>query len=162
MIATKPLLACFLAAALTACAATPSHQLVPQPIADAAPVPKHATRVYVARSAQVRGTLRPVQVIEDEVEIGVLGHNGYLCWERPAGNRVLRLIFHGRKIDSGDVETVVASDGAAGETLFFQVDLGATGTEPSAPHDRDKPKVTQLTPEQGRALIADRSPARVE
>lgn len=155
----KLLLAVLLAVAASSCAALTSEQLVPRPSQEVALSGPEVCRLYIARAAQTRGALRPVRVIEDEREIGVIRAGDYLCWERQPGQRILRLIFEGRTIDSGAVETVVASDGVAGEVLYFQIGLGVGAGEPDRVDNRDKPFVTMLSAEDGRALIADRSPA---
>ena len=156
---SKLLFALLTAALLSSCAARSSQQMVPRPSQDVEISGRDVCRLYVARDAQVRGALRPVRVYEDEQEIGVIARDEYLCWERKPGRRILRLVFDGRAIDSGNVETVVSSDGLAGEVVYFRIGLGVGAGEPDPVAARDKPNVTVLSAEDGRALIAQRKPA---
>ena len=71
-----------LSAALAACTSTPSRQSVPRPPQDVEITSSEVTRIYVARASQGRGKLRHVLVFENEREIGVIGPDEYLCWER--------------------------------------------------------------------------------
>ena len=158
----KTLSTVLIVAALSACSSTGSRQFVPLPSEDVELTRPDLCRIYIARGSQARGSWRPVVVMEDERKIGVLGSGGYLCWERAPGSRVLRLIFEGRAIDSGDVETVASSDGVAGQVLYYQVGLGVEADDPDTFDPRDKPRLTVLTPAQGRALIAERQPAKLE
>ena len=162
MHATKLLLALLIAAPLCSCSMTSSRQLVPRPSQDVEISGPDVARIYVARGSQVRGALRPVHVYEDERDIGVIGADEFLCWERKPGQRILRLIFDGRTIDSGQVETVVSSDGLAGQVTYYRIGLGVGQGEPDPVVGKDKPFVTTLSAEEGRALIAQRKPAPLE
>ena len=162
MHSTKLLLALLLAVLSSSCTSTGSRQMVPLPSQDVEVTSQDVCRIYIARGRQARGALRPVHVYEDDRDIGVIGATEYLCWERKPGQRILRLIFEGRVIDSGKVETVVSSDGLAGQVTYYRIGLGVGEGEPDPVAGKDKPYVTLLGAEEGRALIAERTPAPLE
>jgi hypothetical protein len=148
MIRLRQASAACLLALVSACAA-PSWQNVPQPDPNA-PVPADACRVVLVREGKLIGRAREVRVYDSEVQIGSLGENDYLCWDRPAARGMGRLVFSGYELDGGPVENVFDLPREGGTTTWFAIRLRG--------EDR-KPIVESVPPEEGRALVADRKPA---
>ena len=78
------------------------------------------------------------------------------------GARLLRLVYEGRVIDSGDVETLVGVDAGPGEVLYYRIDLARKLDDPDVFQEWGKPLATRLSREEGRALIEARTPARLD
>jgi hypothetical protein len=133
-----------------ACASS-SWQGVPQPYPDD-PLADGYARVVVVRTFGVVGSLRDVRIFDEQREIGVLRSNGWMCWDRPARRGVGRAEFDGYVLDRGSVENVFDMPREAGTTTWAVLTLRAS--------DR-KPMAEIVSPEEGRALIAGREPARV-
>jgi hypothetical protein len=138
-----------LALAAAACQA-PSYQMVPRPADDAAAPASETCRIYLARSAQLWGRIRSIEVVDRGTEIGSIGRDGYLCWDRAPDRSPLQVLYHGAVLDGGVVEGLLDFDGAAGEVYYYAVHL--------RPSDL-KPQFELLDPAAGRALIADRKAA---
>jgi hypothetical protein len=145
---------------LGACTATGARQVVPRPAQDQAPA-EDRTRIYVARTSQVRGKLRAVHVHENSREVGAVGPSHYLVWERPAGRTIMRLVFEGQGID-GAVQSLVDVPDAPGAVLFYEVEILRDDDNPLKPQDWGTPKATLLSAQEGAALIAERKPAPLE
>jgi len=139
------------ATSLTACNAT-SYQNVPRPEAAAAGPAEGLCRIYVARSGQVWGKVRRVEVRDRGEVIGSIGADGYLCWEREPGHNPLQILYHGALLDDGVVEGLADFRGEPGGVYYYEVHLRET--------DR-KPEIALLSSEEGRRLIELREPAPV-
>jgi hypothetical protein len=120
-------------AGLAACAG-PSKQNVPPPDESSAVAPD-ATRVYVGRRSQTTGSWRNVRVFDNEREIGVLGEDGYLVWDRPARRGVARFVFEGLGFDQDAVEGMCELPAEPGAKVY----LGITITS-----DRKKPVIERV------------------
>jgi hypothetical protein len=148
MILLRQVSAACLLALVSSCAA-PSWQSAPQPELDS-PVAPDACRVVLVREGKVMGRVREVRVYDSEVQIGALGENGYLCWDRPAARGMGRVVFSGYDLDGGEVENVFDLPREGGSTTWFAIRLRS--------EDR-KPIVVNVTADEGRALVEDRKPA---
>ncbi len=135
---------------LAACAGS-GHQRVPMPSLDAS-VPADLCRVYVARESTVAGSIRNVRVFDNEVEIGVIHENEFLCWERKPQRGLGRLVFEGVGIDQAAVENVFDLPREAGTVSYYGIRIERSAR---------KPEITLLSEEAGRALIDARTPAKV-
>src|SRR5688572_16373508 len=150
MISLRHVSAALLLALVSACAA-PSWQSVPQPDL-AASVAADRCRVVLVREGKLVGRVREVRVYEGEAQIGALGENGILVWERPAQRGMGRVVFSGYDLDGGPVENVFDLPREGGTTSWFAIRL----------RDGDrKPIVEQVPAEEGQALVADRDPAEL-
>lgn len=138
-----------LALALTACAGS-GHQLVPMPSPEAS-VPNDRCRVFVARENTAAGAIRNVRVFDGDQEVGVISQGEYLCWERAPARGFGRVVFEGLGPDLAEVENVFDLPREAGATGYYAIRIL---------HRGHKPEVAALTSEEGRALIAARSPAK--
>lgn len=141
--------AVFLATFLGACAGT-GYQRAAWPD-EAAPVAADRCRVYVARQDGMAGTGRHVRVIDGETEIGAIGENEYLCWDRPAGQALGTLYYEGLAPDLREVENVFDLPREGGSTTWFGIEI---------PHSGRQPRILLLTPAEGQALVARRRPAK--
>lgn len=142
-------LALLAALSLVACAAD-SYQRVPQPSIDAEVSPAMA-RVVVLRMPQTAGALRAVVVREGGREIGRIGRDEYLCWERPAGRTVAELDYEGPKIERNS-QSVVELDGEAGRTSYYGITIDTAW---------NKPIVRPLDADEAREALHGSSPAPV-
>ena len=135
-----------LAAVLTlSCAATTTQD---RPVPDPEVGPSgDMCRIYAARSTQMMGRVRTVEVIVNDQTIGRLGESGYLCWDLPVGRTVVQALFHGSVIDGKPVETVFGFDGEGGATYYYELHMDA-GTR--------KAIARALDENAGKALMADR------
>jgi len=139
-----------LAAALLACACTGAgYQVAPRP-GEGAGVPPDRCRVYVARQDVLAGSWRGVRVYDGDEEVGVLREAEYLCWDRPAARGLGRVVFEGLGPDQKAVENVFDLPREAGATAWLAIEVEQRG---------HRPVVRLLSPEEGRALMAERRPA---
>lgn len=142
-------LALSLASLLCACA-TDTYQRLPNPPPDSA-VPADACRVYIARLDMTAGSLGSVRVSDGDTEIGVIGEEEFLCWDRPARRGTGNAVFEGLDYRTREVENVFDLPREGGTTTWFGI---------SVRREDRKPQIERLSSEDGRALIAKRRPAR--
>lgn len=135
---------------LGAACAAPSWQSAPW-VDPASALPANVCRVVLVREGKVIGRAREVLVSDNGREIGALGESSYLCWERAPERGVASVKWVGYKIDGGPVENVFDLPREPGATGWFVIRLREG--------DR-KPMVEEVTPEEGRALIAGMEPAK--
>jgi len=107
-------------------------------------------RVYVARSHQFWGAVREVDIVDRGTVIGVLGRDGYLCWDREPGQNPIQVFYHGAVLDDGVEEGILHFDGKAGGVYFYAVHLRK--------NDR-KPEIELLSVAAGVDLISARTRA---
>ncbi|MSR62933.1 MAG: hypothetical protein EXS08_10865 [Planctomycetes bacterium] len=140
-----------LLALLSACAGA-GHQNIPRPDENS-PVSSDRCRVYIARQDVAAGSVRQVRVLDGEAEIGAIAEDEYLCWERRPERGMGTLVYEGpgQNIHSRDVENVFDLPRQAGTTTWFAIEI---------PHSGRQPQIRQLSPLEGRALIAQRRPAK--
>lgn len=143
------LAALVLSTSFVACAGA-GHQRVPWPDEHAA-VGQDRCRVYVTREDVAAGSTRQVRVHDGEDEIGALAEGEYLCWERRPVQGLGTLTFEGVAPKLREVENVFDLPREAGSTTWFVI---------SIPHSDRQPEIRRLSPEEGRALIGKRKPAR--
>jgi len=148
---TRPLQFLLITLVVTAAVAcrSGSYQSVPGP---AATLDEAECRVYIARSAQLWGKVRKIEVIDRGTLIGSLGTGGYLCWDREPGMSPIQVMYHGPILDDGVVEGLLDFNGEAGGVYYYSVHLRKG--------DR-KPEMVLLSAEDGKAMIADRSQATI-
>jgi len=136
------------ALALVACAGD-TYQRVSSPPPSSA-VPPDACRVYIARKDVTAGSLRNVRVFDGDTEIGVIGEDEYLCWDRSAGRGTGRVVFEGLDYRTQSVENLFDLPREAGTTTWFGI---------SVRREDRKPVIESLGSVDGRALIEKRRPA---
>ena len=139
------------ALALAACAGD-TYQRVPSPPAETA-VPPDACRVYIARKDVTAGSLRNVRIFDGDTEIGVIGEDEYLCWDRRAGRGTGRAVFEGLDYRTQSVENVFDLPREGGTTTWFGI---------SVRREDRQPQIESLGSVDGRALIAERRPAKTK
>lgn len=150
------LLAC--ATLLAACAAG-SEQLVSMPSQEVELTRPELCRIYVFRSSQVMGSTRTMRVFDQETEIGTLGGDEYLCWERAPGRVLLSAVYHGPRIDRGEQDDVFDLQTEAGKVYYLNVSL-LTESEHTAYGDkRGAPRLVRVNAEEGRKLLEESDPA---
>ncbi|HEX6885967.1 MAG TPA: hypothetical protein VF530_21515 [Planctomycetota bacterium] len=145
----RSLLLAVMTGLLAACGGA-AHQRVPAP-PPGAPVAASTCRVYLARQDVVAGSWRNVRVFDDDTEIGVLGEHEYLCWDRPAGRGVGSAVFEGIDFRTREVENVFDLPREGGTTAYYGLTVNR--------EDR-QPRIERLSEADGRALIAQRRPAK--
>ena len=105
----------------------------------------------MVRGEHARGALQSVRVLENDVEIGMVGGDEYLCWDRAAGARGVGRAFYegvGRTVGTDEAVFDLPRDG--GSTTYFEIRIQ---------RDDRKPVIEKLTAEAGRALVAKRTAA---
>jgi len=146
-------------AALAAACASGSKQLVDLPSQEVELTRPDLCRIYVLRSSQLMGAVRTMRVFDQDQEIGTLGTDEYLCWERPAGRTLVRALYEGPEIDRGDQDDLYDLQAEAGTVVYLSVSL-LTETEPLVSGGgRGSPKLKRLSREEGRDLVKHGSPA---
>lgn len=136
-----------LAGALTLSCAATTFQNLPTPDPEVGPA-KDMCRIYAARSTQMMGRARTVELIVNDRSIGRLGEAGFLCWDLPAGRTVVQALFHGAVIDGKPVETVFGFDGEGGKTYYYELRVDSSTRKSVA---------RALDEDGGKALIAQRN-----
>lgn len=140
----KKLLAPCLALALAACAAS-TYQSVPIPRQDVAVSPS-ASRIYLLRTPGAKGFYRSVRVEDDDKEIGRIGNDHFLCWERPPMRTLLTLEIEPVELAGGKTsELFVDAKCEPGQTYYYALVMEAAW---------ERPKVQQLGADEARALLA--------
>jgi hypothetical protein len=108
-------------------------------------------RVFVVRE-EVRGWLRNVRILDGQTEIGLLERDHYLCWDRLPERGVGTALFEGIEPKRQEVENVFDLPREPGSTGWFALSIERA---------QRQPLIRALTPDQGRALVAQRRPAPV-
>jgi hypothetical protein len=133
---------------LSACAAPPS-QSVPLPSQDVEVTRPDLARLYVVRS-NWQFQRRPIRVLEQDKEIGLVTHDTYLCWERPGGRLLGRAFYEAGDPGRGLIEGIADFNCAAGGVYYYDIHVGT---------EDGKPEVRQLDAAEGKKLVAARKPA---
>ena len=126
-----------------------SHQLVPMPAQNVAVTRPDLTRIYVVREGWTGMGDPDVEVYDEQTKIGEVNSHTFLCWERPAGRTVGRVVFYSGPA-RGSSEGVGDFNCAAGQAYYFKVNVERAG---------GKPELHPLDPQEGRQLVAARKPA---
>lgn len=140
----------------TACRATDPYQSLPLPSQEVEVSRPDLARIYVMRSGQTRGALRSLRVEEADKEIGALGQDEFLCWERAPGRTLLTLNYEGPVIDGGDVEGIHSLDAAPGAVYYLLVHLDTQPTATEAGTHAGHPQVEMLDAAVGREQVKAR------
>jgi hypothetical protein len=127
-----------------------SEQKVPFPAQDVAVTRPDLTRIYFVREDTVGLHYKPIEVFDGDLEIGELTPGTFLCWERAPGRTLGRAFYKSIDPSKGHVEGVADLDCSAGKAFYFNVQVDREG---------GKPMVALLDPEQGKHLVASRTPA---
>ena len=145
------LLIALLLAAVSSCAAG-SYQRFPMPNAEA-PVAQNATRIFVLRLPSAKGYYRAVHISDDETEIGKLGGDSYICWERAPGASLLTLTVD--RVDGLDdsVSLHVDAGGEAGQASYYAIAVDSAW---------GRPTVRVLDAVEARASLAELKPSPIE
>lgn len=144
------LLSAAVLALLGACSAN-GYQMVSAPSQEVELTDSSLCRVYIARGTQWFGQFRIVKVYDGDREIGAIGPHEYLCWERPPGRRLGRLLYKGPKLDEQSDEGIADFTLEAGKVYYFEIHIS---------EDFKQPVARQLKPIEGRKLIKDRKLAK--
>ena len=134
---------------LAAGCSSSSHQLVPMPAQDVTVTRGDLTRIYLVRDGWVGIGERGIEVFDDQTKIGDVDPGTFLCWERPAGRTVGRVIYYSGPV-RGSSEGMGDLNCAAGQAYYFKVTVDREG---------GKPQVQAVDPAEGRQLVAARKPA---
>ena len=145
----RMLIALFTAAFSIACAAD-SYQRVPAPAQDVEVTSPAVARIYILRMPQHLGRIRSVSVRDDELEIGRVARNDYLCWERAPGRSLVTLTYEGAEIDGGGKQGLIDLQCAAGEVCYYGLSIDKAWR---------KPVVRLLERDEARELLKGMSPA---
>src|SRR6185369_787116 len=106
--------------AFGACSA-PSSQFVPMPSQDVEVSSPAVSRIYVLRMPQVKGAFRDLRVKENEHEIGNIGGQSYVCWERPPGRSLVVVTYEGTVFEKDDRESMIDVQAEAGQAYYYGI-----------------------------------------
>ena len=138
-------LVCALATLCAACAAS-SYQRIPVPRQDVEVTSPAVSRLYVLRLPEAKGYYRNVGVDEDMTEIGRIGNDEYLCWERPPGRTLLTLTIEPVELAGGKpTQVFVDAKCEPGRAYYYAISVSAAWS---------KPEVRELEPTEARSLLA--------
>lgn len=138
-----------LAATLVACASD-SYQRVPMPSQDVELSSPSMCRIYVLRMPQMKGAIREMRIQEDENEIGYIGSDSYVCWERSPGRSLVVLTYEGTILSKDDRQSMIDVQAQAGEVHYYGVTIDDTWS---------KPVVTRLERDDALAALKGQEPA---
>lgn len=143
----KPRIVCALLLALTACHAT-SYQQVPVPPQDVEISSSSVSRIYVLRMSGAKGFYRSVHVMQSEGDIGRIGNDSFLCWERPPTRTLLRFVIEPVELagNKAAVERFVDAQCEPGQTYYYAISVDSAWGQPN---------VRQIKAEEARDLLKE-------
>ncbi len=115
------LLLAFAACLAVAACTGPSSQFVPMPSQDVEVSSPAVSRIYVMRMPQVKGTFRDLRVKENERDIGSIGSQSYVCWERPPGRSLVVVTYEGTMFEKDDRESMIDVQAEAGHAYYYGI-----------------------------------------
>ncbi len=137
------------ATGLTACAAS-SYQKVPVPSQSVEVSSPSVSRIYVIRLPQAKGLFRALRVKEDEHEIGQIGSDKYICWERDPGRSLVVVTYEGTALAKDDRESMIDVQAEAGQVYYYGISVDQAW---------NKAVVVILDREDARKILHDLDPA---
>jgi hypothetical protein len=139
--------ACSLFALAAACT-TPTAQYVPLPAQDVSVTSKDVARIYFVREETAGLRQSEIKILDGSTEIGLLSTSTYLCWERAPGRTLAQAHYLSVDPGVGKIEGLLDLDCAAGSVQYFNVIVQ---------RETLTPKITRLSTEEGKKLVADRT-----
>src|SRR5215471_4523833 len=137
--------------AVAACSA-PSSQLVPMPSQAVEVSSPTVSRIYVMRMPQVKGAFRDLRVKENEHEIGSIGSQSYVCWERAPGRSLVVVTYEGTAFSKDDRECMIDVQAEAGQTYYYGITVDEAWK---------KAVVQLLDRDEARKILHELDPAKV-
>lgn len=134
-----------------------TRQLLPMPSQAVAVSDPGLCRIYVARTHEARGAIRKVTVFDGDQEVGTIARDDFLCWERQPVRGLLTMVYEGGALNA-DYESLFDLQPEPGGVYYVAVTIDPKSDNPQDTSLR-KPHARLLDLEEGRQLIADRSPA---
>jgi hypothetical protein len=114
-----------LAVTLASCAAE-SYQRVPSPSQSVEVTSPAVSRIYLLRMPQAKGLIRGLTAKENDRDIGRIGRNNYLCWERPPGRSLVVITYEGSGFGKDDRESMIDVEAEAGRAYYYGVSVDET------------------------------------
>jgi|SoiMethySBSTD1v2_1073268.scaffolds.fasta_scaffold1706237_2 hypothetical protein len=145
----RALFAPFALGALAACSAS-SYQKVPVPSQAVEVSSPSVSRVYVMRLPQAKGLFRALRVTEDQHEIGQIGSESYICWEREPGRSLVVVTYEGTALAKDDRESMIDVQAEAGQVYYYGITVDEAW---------NKAVVRMLDREEARKILHDLDPA---
>jgi hypothetical protein len=137
----KVTLTSLLLLALGSCTAT-TYQKAPVPPQNVEISSNSVSRIYVLRTGSAKGYYRSVDVKQSEGEIGRIGNDHYLCWERPPTHTLLTLAVQPVELVGYEAkELYVDLNPEAGKVYYYGISVDSAW---------GKPTVRQLEPAEAR------------
>ena len=121
------LLACLVA--LVSCAAG-TYQRVPVPSQEVEVSSSSVARIYVLREREAKGFYRTARVEDNGREIGRIGNDGYLCWEREPGRVLLAIEVEPVDGVGKPVEVLADVQCEAGRVHYYAISVDSAWSEP--------------------------------
>ncbi len=146
----KSLIQSLLLVAVFCACASDSYQRVPLPSQSVELSSPSMCRIYVLRMPQVKGAIRALRVEEDEREIGRIGSDSYVCWERTPGRSLVVLTYEGTAFSKDYKQSMIDVQAQAGEVHYYGITIDDTWS---------KAIVTRLEPDDARAALKGQDPA---
>lgn len=142
----KSAFATLLLLVLVSCAAG-SFQHEPIPPQDVEISSGSVSRIYVLRMREAKGFYRSVDVRQSEGEVGRIGNDHFLCWERAPTRTLLTLEVEPVELvghDSSELHVDLQCE--AGKTYYYAISVDSAW---------GKPRVRQVKPAEARELLKD-------
>lgn len=140
-----------LAAIFVSGCAAPSYQRVATPDLTVEAPPSARARIYFVREPALIGAVRGVRIAENGSEIGRIGRDRFLCWEREPGRSLVTLDYDGLVFEP-DEQSVIDVDCAAGEVQYYGITI-----DPA----RNKPIVCPLPSHAAHEILSEQAPAPI-
>ena len=130
--------------ALASCAAG-TYQRAPIPPQDVEVSSSSVSRIYLLRMREAKGFYRSVRVEDNEREIGRIGNDSFLCWERPPARALLTLEVEPVELAGGkSSELFVDVQCEPGKAYYYAISVDAAW---------NRPRVRQLEATEARELL---------
>jgi hypothetical protein len=140
----KSLFALVLLLLLAGCRAG-TYQRVPVPPQDVQISSSSVSRIYLLRMPEAKGYYRSVTVTDNSKEVGRIGNDSYLCWERSPERTLLALEVEPVEMVGGKAtELLVDVPCEPGKVYYYAISVDASW---------NKPKVSQLEESEARELL---------
>jgi hypothetical protein len=124
-------LAAVLLLALASCAAG-TYQRAKVPPQDVEVSSSAVSRIYLLRMGEAKGYYRTVHVEDGDREIGRIGNDHFLCWERSPGRTLVTLEIEPVELaGKRSSEIFVDADCEAGKVYYYALTVDASWERPS-------------------------------
>lgn len=134
--------------ALASCAAG-TYQRAAIPPQDVEVSSSSVSRIYLLRMGEAKGYYRTVRVEDGDHEIGRIGNEHFLCWERTPGRTLVTLEIEPVELAGKRTSDLfIDADCEPGKAYYYAISVDAAW---------DRPRVRQLEAAEARELLKELS-----